>query len=386
MNPADRTTATLTTPPGMGGIAVIVLRGDRTAAVLEQVFRPHRRSLKTLPPDRLCLGALVDGDEILDEALVTLTDGGRCAEINLHGGPRITQRALDLLERAGAAVLEPDPARPIHADPWPLAAPGLNNPAIGRELLAWLPKALTAGVVTALTHQWSAGLSRLARDAIDDPAGHADALAAAAERYEVMHLALHPPEVAVAGPPNAGKSTLANALVGRPVSIVTDRAGTTRDWVRTSADLDGLGVWLTDTAGLWTPEDRIDQLAVDRAWQRVDAADLVLAVFDAADPPDADDPHWRRLLGEPRVLLVANKTDLAAAPPDVAAVSARGADGLAALRRRIRHRLGAGDLDPAAPAAFTERQATALATAAVAARQGDAPRAGAVLAALLAEG
>ncbi|MFW6145778.1 MAG: hypothetical protein ACOC7R_00425, partial [Planctomycetota bacterium] len=167
MTAPDLTTATLTTPGGVGGIAVIVLRGGDAGAILRRIFRPHGRLTAALETDRLCLGVLVDGEEVLDEALLALTAGG--AEINIHGGPRITQRTLRLLEREGAAIVEPDPDRPIGPDLWPLAAARLANPAIGRELLTWLPKAMTAGVVTHLTRQWSAGLSRLARDAMADP-------------------------------------------------------------------------------------------------------------------------------------------------------------------------------------------------------------------------
>ncbi|NLF31349.1 MAG: GTP-binding protein [Planctomycetes bacterium] len=385
MTGPNATTAALTTPGGMGGIAVIVVQGPDAGAVVRRVFRPHRRPLESLEPDRLCLGSLVDGGEVLDEALVTFTpapDGTR-AEINIHGGPRIAQRALLLLEREGAAVVEPDPLGPIDPDHWPLAAGGLNNPAIGRELLQRLPRAMTAGVVTCLTRQWSAGLSRLARDAMEDPGARAEDLAAAAERYEAMRVLLAVPEVVLAGPPNAGKSSLANALAGRAASIVTDQPGTTRDWVRTLADLGGPPVWLTDTAGLWAPDDPIDRLAVDRAWQRVDRADLVVAVFDASAPPAAEDPHWTRLLAERRVLVVAGKIDLAPAPPGVLGVSARDGQGLADLRRAICRRLGAGDLDGDAPAAFTERQAALLATAAIVARQGEAAQARALLTELL---
>jgi tRNA modification GTPase len=114
-------------------------------------------------------------------------------------------------------------------------------------MLEALPQAASELVVAAVSQQWSAGVSQLA----SDPDVSAELLRSAARRLPMMQKLLSPPEVVLVGPPNVGKSTLANAIVGREVSIVHTIAGTTRDWVREQALLGGVPIWLTDTAGLF---------------------------------------------------------------------------------------------------------------------------------------
>ncbi len=403
----DRPVATLQTPPGTGGIAVIRLVGPGVQAVARALF-----SAPLPAPGRLALGELRQDGQRIDEALLAGVNApaGGAVEINVHGGPRVVQRVLAALAQAGAAVADTPAAEP---DAWLLAAEGLDNPAIGQEMLAALPAARTDRALAALTAQWSAGLSRLARETllhIDHlpiasagpkappaqahgrqsvgigagrprrgpvhphvrranglapgmPGVSGGRLRRAAEALPQMQRLLNPPEIVLAGPPNAGKSSLANALLGRPACLVSDQPGTTRDWVRELADLAGLAAWLTDTAGLWQAPDALDHQAVARAWARIDEADLVLAVCDASRPPPADDA-WARLLGQPHVLRLANKADLAGPPAGFLPVSAATGDGLAALRRSIADAMGLADLDPTAAMAFTTRQANLLHTAA----------------------
>jgi tRNA modification GTPase len=166
------------------------------------------------------------------------------------------------------------------------------------------------------------------------------------------------------------------------VSIVSDTPGTTRDWVRCLTDAGGVGIWLTDTAGLWPDADGVDAEAVRRAWGRVESADLILCLSVGAPVEHAE--LLRRLRAGPNALNVAGKCDaVAAAPGCDVAVSARTMAGLDALRRAVRDRLGFAGFDPAAAMAFTGRQRRLLHLAAAAIESGDEPAARARLKELL---
>lgn len=139
-------------------------------------------------------------------------------------------------------------------------------------------------------------------------------------------------EVAVFGPPNVGKSSLVNALVGRDVAITSSVAGTTRDVIEARLDLDGLPVLLLDTAGLRDTDDFVEQEGVRRARKRVDDADLRIVVLDEAhadwDPGFVPD------------FTVSSKSDLGWAKIGAIAVSAQNGSGLSELRLAISDRLG----------------------------------------------
>jgi len=357
------TTARLLTAPARGGIAVILLAGPDVRAILAKVFRPRKAAPS---PSRLSLGWLVREEEVLDEAVVALGRGGDqdWAEINIHGGPHVARRVLTALVECGAEMVVDAEVDPTLAVP----AEGLDNPAVTEEMLSALGRAATPLVVSAVTAQWRGGLSALAASARPDPAG----LRASADALCLMKRLLRPAEVVIAGPPNVGKSALANAVVGREVSIVSDTPGTTRDWVRAPADAEGVPIWLTDTAGLWGAAEGADAEAVRRAWAQIASADLILLLTAGQAGDEHTGPLLDRLRRRGRVLNVAAKCDVAG--PDARAevcVSAKTFAGLDDLRRAIRRRLGFADFDPAAPMAFTKRQARLLSAAAEAIERGD---------------
>lgn len=374
------TTASLQTPPGRGGIAVIALAGPSAEAILGEVFRPWP-SHAGARDGRLQLGYLIDGGRRIDEAVIFRRDGS--VEINIHGGPQVARAAMAALKRRGARLVPAPQAAP---ETFAVAHPRWNNPAVGAEMLDALPLARSALVAAAITQQWSGGISRLAcsigerlagRPAADAETDRDSCLTAAAA-LGAMDRLLHPAEVVLAGPPNAGKSTLANALTARQVSIVHRRAGTTRDWVREQAMLDGVPIWLTDTAGLWSAADALDAEAVRRAHARASEADVVVLLA-AETPPEL--PAWWRAQ---RVIRVASKCDIcpAAAGADVE-ISARTGRGLDELARAIIAALGLSEIRIDAPMAFTRRQATLLGEAAAALDAGDFRAAGAALERLL---
>ena len=375
------------TPPGRGGIAVLALRGPEVDAILAEAFRPVSsagsagESGAAAHDNVLQLGHVVDGPRVIDQAIVARR--GDLAEINIHGGPAAAAAVLHRLGDLGAVVLPASPAATICFRP---SHPAMHNPARGAEMLGALPDAASPRVAAALTQQWSAGLSELAARVLDHvPARSAAELRAAATRRGIMRRVLCPAEVVLAGAPNAGKSTLANALLGRAASIVHDRPGTTRDWVREQALFRGLPVWLTDTAGLWETPDSVDAEAVRRTGRRIAAADLVLLLGDGRMESL---PAWLGELCRPgklRVLRVATKTDIAPPPPEAdAAVCALTGQGLDELALRIMAALGLGDFDATLPAAFTDRQEALLTKAADALDTGQAEQARATLRELLA--
>ena len=136
--------------------------------------------------------------------------------------------------------------------------------------------------------------------------------------------------VVLAGPPNAGKSTLLNALVGREAAIVSDIAGTTRDRIEVPAAIGGTAFLFTDTAGLRDETvDAIEAIGIDRARAALDAADIILWLGDAADLPRAD------------AILIAAQSDRADAVRDGLAVSARSGEGMDVLVDALRTRAAA---------------------------------------------
>jgi len=371
------TIASLQTPPGTGGIAVITLTGPEAWRITGEIFQPHKSQdpaagqagQATKTPEALQLGFLRDGEEKLDEAIVATLPGG-LAEINIHGGSASARLVMRRLAKLGATVASQ--ASPVGFDP---VHPRWNNPAMGWEMLANLPKAVTLLSASAITQQWTGGLSKLARETLADIdsgvksrallAGRAGELRCAADGLELMRKLLDPAEVVLAGPPNAGKSTLANRLVGRAVSIVHNQAGTTRDWVREQAIVHGLAIWLTDTAGLWEVDHIVDSQAVSRAWGRIEQADLVLLMGceNTVTMPAHIPPEKILTLTSKADALPSHQNSQAAQAAQAAQglrVSAVTGEGIDALKNAILTKLGLCDIDPAKPRAFTERQANLL--------------------------
>ncbi|MCD8117671.1 MAG: 50S ribosome-binding GTPase, partial [Oscillospiraceae bacterium] len=171
---------------------------------------------------------------------------------------------------------------------------------------------------------------------------------------------------AIIGRPNAGKSSLLNAILGYERAIVTAIPGTTRDTVEERAILGGVLLRMADTAGLRETDDPVERLGVARARQAAEGAGLVLAVFDGSAPETAED---REVLTEaekaPQAILLCNKSDLPRlwAPPGAIPVSARTGEGLEALERAVAALFPAEASIPAGETLTNPRQADAVSRA-----------------------
>ena len=182
-----------------------------------------------------------------------------------------------------------------------------------------------------------------------------DALLADAERGRKLRDGLH---AVIVGPPNAGKSSLLNALAGSERAIVTDVAGTTRDALRETVHIDGLELTLVDTAGLRDGGDAIEREGMRRARAELQRADLALVVVDARQPEQAREHVEAAVAGVPLRLRIFNKSDLLERVPaddaDGVHVSARDGHGLEELRLRLRT-LAFGAPESAEGGEFTAR-------------------------------
>lgn len=340
---------------GRAAVAVVRISGAGTSGLVEALCAG-------LPaPRRASLRRLRHGDAVLDRALVLWLPGPASytgedsAELHLHGGPAVVAAVSEALAALGARPAEPGEftRRAFLNGKLDLtAAEGIAD-LIAAETEAQRRQALrqAEGGLAARHAEWAARLTRLlARQEAfiefeeEDLPSDLDARVAAeaAELREEMATLLADGargeklreglSVAILGAPNAGKSSLLNALAGRDAAIVSARAGTTRDVVEARMILAGVPVTLADTAGLREAADEIEAEGIRRALARAEAAELRLLVFAADAEPDAATLAWRG----PDALVVANKADLGApALEEALAVSARTGQGLDELRRRL---------------------------------------------------
>lgn len=305
--PMSPNRVTLLTAPGSSAIAVIRLSGPGVDAFLA------RRFSKPVALDRCVHGLLRDGDRVIDDAIAVRSAG--FVDLNLHGGNWVVRSALRLAQADGFELCDliPDP----------------QQSEIWQEVLAALPLAKTETAVRMLLAQpaaWEklpAGLGEIQK-IIDDPSGR-------------WLIAL--PTVAIAGPPNVGKSTLANQLFGQVRSITADLPGTTRDWVGEIANIDGLAVLLLDTPGQRATDDPIESAAIAASSPRIKAAEVVVLVLDQTQPLDGE-----MIAAHANAIIVANKSDLGRqwSAAEIGAIETVATEGygLDLLREEIRRRLG----------------------------------------------
>jgi tRNA modification GTPase len=332
--------AILLTPPGSAAIAVVRLIGPATEDFL------LRRFSKPVLQGRCVYGNLNDNGRLIDQAVVVLCRPG-VADINVHGGVWVVKSVLALAETDGFSIAAGiEPPRPVPA------VDGQNS--IWTEVLQHLPLARTELAVRILLAQPQAWEKI---EQLSNP-----------QRRQILQdqslkWLLSLPRVAIVGPANVGKSTLANRLFGQERSITADMPGTTRDWVGEVANIDGLAVMLVDTPGRRPGVEPIEQAAIAASLPIAAAADLVVLVLDQSVPI----PHEGRALLEefPDALKVANKSDLPSAwdATKIRAVAAvaKGGD-VEAVRREILRRFDCDNLIIDQPRCWTDRQWQLLTT------------------------
>jgi tRNA modification GTPase len=376
--------AALATPPGRSALAVVRLSGAGAFVVAARVVRGFR----TDHPRAATLAVFHDAGEPFDRGLYTVFPaphsytGDDSVEFSCHGGQVAPARLLSALHSAGA--------RP--------AAPGeftrravLNGKLdlVQAEAVGDLIDAVAPAQARAALRQLEGGLSRRLGElreslieaqallgyeidfpgeddgpvpperiasALDDTAQRIARLLATAPSADRMRQGAL---LVLAGRPNAGKSSLFNALLGSERALVTEIPGTTRDAIEGHTDFLGWPVRLADTAGLSDSADRIERMGIEVSRRYLLAADLVLLCVEVGREPG---PEEAALAAQRPTLLIRTKSDLAAGPIEGLAVSVLTGIGIGELRRAAADRvfgdrMALGDLEPSLN---SDRHRTAL--------------------------
>ena len=399
--PAD-TIAAISTPPGPGAIGILRLSGPRAVEVAQASFRPlNKTPLSQHRPHELVYGDLLDRDgQPIDRVLCTFSrgpvsyTGEDTAEFQCHGSPMVLSLGLEALFSRGARQARAGEftRRAFLNGKLDLAqaeAVGDLLEARSREGARHAAGQLTGALSRRIAGVYSALVDIMAHfhAVLDYPDEDIDpfrmeelsgqlsrqeaALRALAGSYRRGQYIRDGVPCAIVGRPNAGKSSLLNALVGFDRAIVTNIPGTTRDTVEERAELGGVTLRLIDTAGLRDSDDPIEQLGVERSRAAMDEAALVLLVVDGTEKATREDADLARAIagtGKPWVL-VRSKGDLAGENADdlaalaqgapLVSLSARTGEGLDDLGRAVEELFPKGTEDKAGELITNARQAEA---------------------------
>ncbi len=336
MNISQSTIAAIITPRGTGGIAAIRLSGSESWAIARSLMK----SQQAWSANQICHDWLIDPEDqqIVDEVLILPFQAPRsftgedCVEIHCHGGLVTSQFILKLCLKAGAQMAAPGEFTKkallhgridltqaesildlIHAQGERLvkiAASNLHHRTIGHRLMSYLER------ISDIQADLTASIDF--PDEVEEPDRQTLAKAIYALKAEIQQdselsrrnqVIRDGLEIALVGMPNAGKSSLFNALLSADRSIVTEIPGTTRDVIREALTINGIPVVLCDTAGLRDTKDTVEAMGVERSWQAVDTAHAVIYVVDGTQGlTNADDALLEKFGGKPGVLAV-NKAD-----------------------------------------------------------------------------
>ena len=360
------------TPSGRGGIAVIRISGPSVSAIAERLIgelpRPRYATLMNFIDE---FGEPIDsGIALYFQAPHSFT-GEDVLELHGHGGAVVTDMLIERIEQLGARPAEPGEftRRAFINDKIDLSQAEAIADLIdsGSRAAARAARRSMQGKFSATVLALNVKVTELrvyVEAAIDFPEEEIDFLSDAAlltrltdvqaefarmeETIKNGRLLRDGVHIVLAGKPNAGKSSLLNALAGYDAAIVTDIPGTTRDIVREQIEIDGLPVHIVDTAGLRDGEGIIEQEGIRRTRQQIAVSDHALIVIDARDEPkDLGEQIRNELPAGLGFTCVLNKIDLTgdrpgtdATRPDTVNISALKGDGIGALRERIKTAVG----------------------------------------------
>ncbi|MFA9219696.1 MAG: tRNA uridine-5-carboxymethylaminomethyl(34) synthesis GTPase MnmE [Sediminibacterium sp.] len=336
----EETICALSTPQGVGGIAVVRVSGKAAWEIVGKLFsKPFQPEQKR----KALFGCIFDGKEILDEVVVTLFQGPHSftgedvVEIACHGSRYVQQRILQLLQENGC--------RMATAGEYTMRAYLNGRMDLSRaEAVGDVIASESAAAHKQAVHQMRGGFSKeidglrerlihfaslleLELDFSEEDVEFADrtqllnllneilkVVVQLRDSFQLGNAIKNGVPVAIVGAPNAGKSTLLNALLNEERAIVSDIAGTTRDTVEEVLNVEGIQFRFIDTAGIRETSDTIEQMGIARSMEKVSHAQLVLLLVDVVNTSQAQIDEMLESIrsharAEAKVLVVFNKID-----------------------------------------------------------------------------
>lgn len=380
MNTARKTDTicAISTPQGVGGIAVIRISGSDTKTVCNKVLLSAKgnKVVDSFAPNSAHFCCFYDGDKLIDEVVATYFENPRsytgedCIEISCHGSLYVQQRVMETLVAAGARL----------AEPGEFTMRGFINGKFDlsqAEAVADLIDSKSEASHSLAIHQLRGGFSKSIADLrekfvnlaslMELELDFSDEDVEFADRSDLMNL-LNEIEtqvtgltnsfrlgnavkngvpVAIVGKPNVGKSTLLNALLNEDRAIVSDIPGTTRDTIEDAISIEGILFRFIDTAGIRNSDNEIENYGIERTYKAAEKASVILYMADIASRnaddlfAEIDSFKKEANVGDKQFIVVANKSDLldkdksVELNDDIVLISAKEKDNINAITKRL---------------------------------------------------
>ena len=393
------TIAAISTAQGQGGIGVIRVSGEDSFTIVDKIFKSvSGKKIMDIKGYTALFGHIYNNEEVLDEAVVLKYvapksfTGENVVEISCHGGMYITKEVLNAVIMSGASLAEPgeftkraylNGKMDLTEAESVMDIISAKSKSAARAALFVKDGALfkKSQQVKQLLLDKAAHLSAWADYPEEDiPEVTEDSIMEAIEEsisilekllstYDMGQVVKEGIDTVIAGRPNAGKSTLMNLLVGREKSIVTNIAGTTRDVVEDTVLVGNVMLKLSDTAGIRDTDNEIEKIGVQKTFDKLNGAGLVIALFDNNEELNSEDIDLINKIKDMPCIAAINKIDLEDKVDkkyitdnieNVVYISAKQQDNIDELKNMIEKIAGTEDFDPSAGIVANERQRNAI--------------------------